>query len=195
MDINTALAPLAKALGMSAVDLSASVVPLLITGAYFMLTRYGVTVLAFIAERLTGLILSLQAKVNESKIGAMLKTDDMLFGLAAAAVAAVNDSYVQSIKDASADGKLTPEEITEANARALAVFKSSLTKDQLQHLLTHVGEDFMSVVAARLPSVVAGLKGLGAQAAAPKPVQQAAAALLDPPTPEPVEGDPTTPGF
>ena len=174
-------------------ELLASVTPLLVAGGYLLLTQYGAAVLAYLAERLVGLVLSLQAKVNESKIGAMLKTDDFLFGICAPAVAAVNDSYVQSLKDASADGKITPEEVTEAHSRALAVLKASLTKDQLQHLLKVLGEDFMTVIAARLPSVVAALKGLGASAAAPKAVQQAVAVLAEPPAP--AQEDMSQPGF
>jgi len=177
-------------------ELLATVTPLLVAGGYVLLTQYGVAALAYIAERVVGLILSLQAKVNESKVGAMLKVDDFLFSQMAAAVAAVNDSYTASLKEFSADGKLTPEEITEANARALAVFKASLTKDQIQHLLAVLGEDFMSVVAARLPSVVAALKGLGAQVAAPKTAQDAVAAIVAQAAPEaPAAEDMNQPGF
>lgn len=53
------------------------------------------------------------------------------------AVNAVVQTYTETIKSASADGKLTQEEKKEAMARALAIARNSLNDSTLQFLLNH----------------------------------------------------------
>lgn len=139
----------------------ASVTPALLALAYLLAAQYSAAVVAYIADKIATLILSLQAKINENKIMAMVAFDDYLFSLLTAAVSATKSKLVDMLKRASEDGKLTKEEMQMCVDEAYATFKASLTGDQLKHITAVLGGDLEKVVKARIPSVVEAIKASG----------------------------------
>jgi hypothetical protein len=147
----------------------ASVTPALLALAYLIAAKYSVEVVTFAASKIADLILSLQAKVNENKIAAMVTIDDMIFQHGSAAVAATKDMLVDRLKEASSDGKLTKEEMQECIEAAYQTMIASLTGPQLALLKDALGADLKKIITARIPSIVAAVKAsglLGAQAPA-----------------------------
>lgn len=86
-----------------------------------------------------------------------------------AAVAEVHQTYVAALKEANADGKLTPEEAKEARERAISVAKTNLGRRGLARLGRIVGVDSLdSWLSNKVEAAVDGAKRT-APAATEKP--------------------------
>lgn len=72
-----------------------------------------------------------------------------------AAVLEVKQTFVDSIKAASADGTLTPAEKAEAKARAIAIAKSNLGSKGLARLAKIIGVDVEGWLSNKLEAIVA----------------------------------------
>lgn len=129
--------------------------PAILAIVYMLAAKYLVDILGGILGGLADKIIALRDKINENETMAKIKVDDLILDRLYETVIGVKDSLVDSLKDASADGKLTKEEAKAAADKALEAFKASLSKDELSTLMRVAGEDFMTLVAARLPGVVA----------------------------------------
>jgi len=134
-----------------------------------LLPAITVFVMAFVAQHIVkwiGLLFDkalegialLGTKLNNHKYLKIAEFDDFLNQRLALAVAGTKDSFVDAIKKANADGKLTKEEMLEATQIAYSAFKDSLTSIELKEVVSILGDDIKRIIMARIPGVVASFK-------------------------------------
>lgn len=129
--------------------------PALLAFAYTLAAKYFVDLVGKFFGAGLDKIIELKAKINENDLMSRLQLDDFILDRLHLIASGVKDSMVDALKEASVDGKLTPDEVKKVSKAALDAFKASLTKEELFALLRVAGEDFMTLVAARLPGAVA----------------------------------------
>lgn len=103
-----------------------------------------------------------KAKTNETWIFGKLDVDDFIYDHISAAVLAVKDSFVDSIKAKSVDGKLTKDEALEATNLAFKNFCDRITQTDYDRLMKIIAKDsepvFEEIIKARIQTVVADVK-------------------------------------
>jgi len=123
--------------------------------------RYAVTAIGYIFSKITGGLLKLEQKINETKLGALAKADDMLIAELQSVVLGVQDSIVDKLKAASEDGKLSREEAEAVMKIAVERFKRGLGQVKWDLLQKQLGADLEALIRAKLPGLVATMKKLG----------------------------------
>jgi len=136
----------------------AAMMPAILALLYAFAAKHVVDAAASLFDKLGAKIVDLNKRINQNETMARLQIDDFILGRLREVVLGVKDSLVDSLKDASADGKLTKEEAAAAVEAAKDAFKKSLSKDELTMLLRVLGSDFLTIIGARIPGVVALLK-------------------------------------
>jgi 2-phospho-L-lactate guanylyltransferase (CobY/MobA/RfbA family) len=139
--------------------------PPLLAILYLLAAKYAATFVGGLIERGVVGLTELRDRLNKSKYLSITQFDDFILNRLIDVVKAVKDSYVDKIKKASADGKLTTEEAKEANRVAVELFRSSLSKVELDEVLSILGQDFMRIIEAKVPIAVAAAKDLDKPAA------------------------------
>lgn len=134
--------------------------PALLALVYTLAAKYASGAIGALLEKVVELLINAKMKVNENKVLAFTKFDDYIFDKISSVVLAVKDSYVDNIKAASADGKLTEAEAKEVTEKAIEMFKASLTKDELKNLQEVVGDDIKAYLASKIPQVYSQVKSV-----------------------------------
>lgn len=89
------------------------------------------------------------------------------------AVAEVYQTYVSALKEANADGKLTPEEAAEARKKAIAIAKANIGKKGLARLSRilglNLGDEIEAWLGTKVEAAVTEAKTTGGGAPGPLP--------------------------
>jgi hypothetical protein len=136
----------------------AAAAPAILAVVYALAAKYLAGVVGWLLEHVIEGIGKLKLKLNENKYLAIAQFDDWLFDKLGEAVAATKDAFVDAVKAASADGKLTKEEAKAATEKAVETFKAGLSAIETRQITTMLGEDAWAIVKARVPAVVAAMK-------------------------------------
>jgi len=118
-------------------------------------------VVAYILGALVNGVMWLQVKINENKYMAIIRADDMLTEELKSIIVGLQDELVEGLKKSAVDGKLTKDEIDELKSKAVARLKAGVSKDKMAEIRKQFGNDLTAVVAAKLPGLVALMKGRG----------------------------------
>lgn len=97
-------------------------------------------------------------KIDETRLGRLTRIDNFLFGLLINSATAVKAEFVDALKLASDDGKLTKEEMEMAKEKAYEVFRATLPPDFKKELISIAGEDFKAYVISKIPAAVEFIK-------------------------------------
>jgi hypothetical protein len=137
-----------------------SVRPVVVAFVWTLLGMYGARIIGYsFASLLSGLI-SLQERIENTKLGHYSKIDDYIFKHLITAVGAVQRDLVDAWKAASENGKLTPVQIQEAKEVAWRTFWASLPADMKQQIQKMAKSEVKAFILARIPTAVDAFRGI-----------------------------------
>lgn len=135
-----------------------ALLPIITAGLLALVAKFILQWIGELTDKLLRWVTDFGDHLNKLKYLRDMEADDFILDKVSCAIQGVKDSYVDSIKNGGADGKLTKEEAQEANRLAWEAFRESLSEIELKTVVGILGEDFKKIIIARIPGIVAGLK-------------------------------------
>jgi hypothetical protein len=129
----------------------------LTTCLYALAARYALDVLGMALEKVLKVVDWARGKLNARWLS-RIEADDFLWEHIEKAVRFTHEHLVADIKAASADGKLTTDEATEAMEAAWKAFSSTVTEVDMEELKDVLKADVKKLVWDRIPVALANLK-------------------------------------
>jgi len=120
--------------------------------------NYAAGALDKILSALADQVIKLQKWLDEKDWLKKMRIDNLITQRIHEAIIIVKDEYVDDIREASKDGKLTKAEAAVATGQAYEKFCEVLSATEKSELLSVFGDDLQNFIMARIPALVQYLK-------------------------------------